>query len=424
MATVDNPIKDKITTFRQFISEKYLDSLKKSNYCSNELEFLMKSLEALAVSGVGTHLVKFTHSCIKGIPGKALAVYDRRFEGSDEPGQIYTSLIREKDLELDSSALGSAKLFLEMLRTVLNSGVTVQEAVIAKSPELAAELEQLCKDCEIAEEDIPAVKDELLSLLDFRRFCEPVCDEKEKQIFFKTASGYDLLIPLVSSSLVQRIHERRQQCFSEESMAAREAKYNGKYCEEIYEIWPQSVMLNVGGDNPQNVSQLNSKRKKFYLMENGPKIFKERGVDLTKRKFTSLFDLDYLFGCDELIGEYSDFLLKYLDKPSNLRIRGRERNFVWAIAGAVVALREMFKKAPPSWSAGSGKDMETRFFLDSGSEEFTGISHAKAKKFTDRLAVEFSLWLSDRLYKTSNKKLRLTQADQVFLQQQFVQVME
>lgn len=91
---------------------------------------------------------------------------------------------------------------------------------------------------------------------------EPSSHTLAKQLYWSMeGGGYHLLAPLFPTSLVHQIWSTlREDRFSEETKAAREARRNDQPHSHGYREYPNVVIQQFGGTKPQNISQLNSER--------------------------------------------------------------------------------------------------------------------------------------------------------------------
>ena len=93
-------------------------------------------------------------------------------------------------------------------------------------------------------------------------------------------SDYHLLAPLYASSLAHcvflTINEHR---FGDAAKAARHARREGLFTEQVVHEYSQIAAQKLGGTQPQNISQLNSERDGTnYLLASLPPIWKSGGV--------------------------------------------------------------------------------------------------------------------------------------------------
>lgn len=163
-------------------------------------------------------------------------------------------------------------------------------------------------------------------------------------------AGYHLLAPLYASSLAHSVYQTVQDDrFSEQAKAAREAKKAGVFSERPVREYPQLAVQQLGGTNPQNISQLNSERRgNNFLLASLPPTW--RSVDLKP-----------LLGADSMFHRYSrrdevkrllKALLAFLKSHPARNVETRERRAEWvnALIDEFLQLSAELRSLPPGWS--------------------------------------------------------------------------
>lgn len=91
---------------------------------------------------------------------------------------------------------------------------------------------------------------------------------------------YHLLAPLYASSLAHRVFQTvNEDRFGDAAKAARQARRDGAFTEQVVHEYPQMAVQKLGGTKPQNISQLNSERGgNNYLLASLPPIWKSGGI--------------------------------------------------------------------------------------------------------------------------------------------------
>jgi len=105
---------------------------------------------------------------------------------------------------------------------------------------------------------------------------------RAKQLYWLTGSdatadsAYELLAPLFATSLAQRVYDDvEKDRFGETNKAARQAWHERKAYDGVFVDYPELAMQKMGGDNTQNISQLNVNRGGVnYLLASLPPIWK------------------------------------------------------------------------------------------------------------------------------------------------------
>ena len=234
---------------------------------------------------------------------------------------------------------------------------------------------------------------------------------------------YHLISPLFSSALAQEVWTQiREHRFSEESKAARDARFNNAWSDLDSFECPNVVVQKFGGSNQQNVSQLNSNRYgENYLLASLPPHW---NADLIRPplKVDSVFP--NVFGRRrEVLAAVKDLILfleahyhpeRPADDPRNMKVREKAREKVRAVIDEFFHFSASVWDLEPGWSADEDCNLpvEERCWLDQGrvliDEEF-----AKTYRWGDwkeQVAVRFANWLNARLA-SGKKKLPVGKAE-------------
>lgn len=192
-----------------------------------------------------THALKFTHPDAKGsslsAPGNPQA----------DPLAVGSHTIADS---LPADVVGNAAALdvYKFLRLDVD-GQSLLDRAMAGDPALAS---ALADDADLAAEWMAA----------FATLPEPngqpATHKLAKQIYWPLGEGrYHLLAPLFPTSLVQVVWAGiREDRFSDEAKAAREARREKRAHPHGYREYPNLAIQKFGGTKPQNISQLNSER--------------------------------------------------------------------------------------------------------------------------------------------------------------------
>jgi len=253
-------------------------------------------------------------------------------------------------------------------------------------------------------------------------FAEALTDEGPsshtlaKQVYFPVGAGsYHLLSPLNASSLSQAIFERVDNArYSEKSQQARKAKRESSYDQEPSVDYPGLALLHHGGTNPQNVSQLNAKRRGTSVLLNcGPPGWESRARPPLNTK--TVFSR-YHFGSRvrrETWGLRA-YLLKQRDKTSTLAVRDIRARYINNLIDELIQyaaeIQTMTDHA--GWSAlpECGLVHAERLWLDphrTGQDEEFAREREK-KDWQAAVANSFAGWLNKQI---SSKELTLGDAE-------------
>ncbi|KFA99431.1 type I-F CRISPR-associated protein Csy1 [Vibrio sp. ER1A] len=175
-----------------------------------------------------------------------------------------------------------------------------------------------------------------------------------KQVYFPIANNeYHLLSPLYSSSLSQAIYQEiNHSRFSQEMVAAREARKKQVPHSKPVVAYPNLAITIIGGSKPQNVSQLNSGRggRNYLFSSRPPEWQSQLKVPL---------NIDNIFTHPELryatrftIRRLVSFLIQVnqQERESNLAIRNKVKRLVDEVIDEVFAKVNQWQQLPLGWS--------------------------------------------------------------------------
>jgi CRISPR-associated protein Csy1 len=214
-------------------------------------------------------------------------------------------------------------------------------------------------------------------------------------------ASFHLIAPLYASSLAHRVyHAVRDDRFSEEAVAARQARKEDKYSARSVREYPQMAIQKLGGTKPQNISQLNSER---------------RGENIL---FASLpptwhsIDVRPLLGTDSMFPRFSrrnevrrmvKALVAFLKShpASNLDTRRRRDEWFDAITDEFSQFCAELRSLPSGWSLAPECHLSSaeKHWLDAQGIEGT-LASAGLPLPTDtaeRVSASFANWLNAQL---------------------------
>lgn len=203
-----------------------------------------------------THALKFSHPDARG---SSLSSTGNPGASRLEIGTHTVGGTLSPDVVGNAAALDVYKF----LRLTVD-GRSLLQLAEERSPELAAVFSE---DAELAESWMAA----------FAGLPDPnggaASHKLAKQLYWPLEDGgYHLLAPLFPTSLVHQVWAGiRQDRFSDEAKAAREAKKKNLPHAHGYREYPELTIQNFGGTKPQNISQLNSERYgENWLLRSAP----------------------------------------------------------------------------------------------------------------------------------------------------------
>jgi CRISPR-associated protein Csy1 len=233
----------------------------------------------------------------------------------------------------------------------------------------------------------------------------PSSHKMAKQFYWPLGEGtYHLLAPLFPTSLVHHIWSSiREDRFSEEAKAAREARRKVEAYVHGYREYPNVVVQQFGGTKPQNISQLNSERYgENYLLPSLPPVWRNEPVKAPLRA-ESVFD--GWFGrrsrVRDLVRTLRGFLYSVENVEGNIRIRNKRKELVGYLIDELLLFSAELHGLEHSWSLREEckLNIDERCWLDPGrattDEEFAAIY--SRGDWIDSVGGRFSNWLNSRL---------------------------
>lgn len=235
---------------------------------------------------------------------------------------------------------------------------------------------------------------------------QPASNKLAKQVYWPVDdTSYHLLAPLFPTSLVHGLWKRiRQDRFSDEAKAAREAKRNGIVHPHGYCEYPNVAIQNFGGTKPQNISQLNSERYgENYLLPSLPPTWKSPEIRLPYG-VSSIFN--QIFGRRPRVRELLRILLEFLvsveHAGTNVRIRSKRAELAALIRDeAFQFAAELRESQQPGWT------LQPECQLNSAEQCWLDPERAKTDPdfaslrqrgdWQDEICRRFGNWLNGRL---------------------------
>ena len=285
-----------------------------------------------------THALKFTHPDARG---SSLSVAGNPAAGGAVVGTHTVAHTLSPDVVGNAAALDVYKF----LRLPVG-GKTILDLATAADPALA---KAFSDDADLARTWMAA----FASLTQAKGL--PASNKLAKQVYWPAEGrAYHLLAPLFPTSLVHGLWKRiRDDRFSDEAKAARDARRNGLAHPHGYSEYPNVAIQNFGGTKPQNISQLNSERfGENYLLPSLPPNWKSSEVR-APLAVNSIFDR--VFGSRprvrELIRILKEFLISVEHAGTNIRIRDKRAELAGLIRDEAFQYAAELRQLEPGWSA-------------------------------------------------------------------------
>ena len=334
-----------------------------------------------------THAIKFSHPDARGsslgVPGNAQA-------GPFTVGSHTVADALPPDVLGDAGALDVYKF----LRLSVNHE-TLLERAIAKDPALATALSE--NEAQSAEW--------MAAFATLPQPNGPLATHKlAKQLYWPLGEGcYHLLAPLFPTSLVHVMWASiRQDRFSDEAKAAREARREQRDHPHGYREYPNLAIQNFGSGKPQNISQLNNDRhgENWLLPSLPPTAW---NAQLIRRLFSTESILIRPFGKLPAVGELTRRLREFLQsvpKPeqNNEEIRGESLNLAIAIRSELLQFVAEIQELDGGWSRDERcrLDEAERYWLDpkraASDEEFAIVW--QRGDWREDVCKRFGIWLN------------------------------
>lgn len=221
--------------------------------------------------------------------------------------------------------------------------------------------------------------------------------------------GYHLLAPLFPTSLVHALWKTvREDRFSDEAKAAREARKAGTAHPHGFREYPEMAIQSFGGTKPQNISQLNSERYgENYLLPALPPNWQS---PIIRPPFTVNSVFDRIFGnrprVRELVRTLRAFLESVVDY-NNLAIREKRAELTAYLCDEALLYAAELRDAVETGALAAGWTQDERcqlnraeqLWLDPvrGEDNPDFASEYQRDEWPDEICRRFGNWLNARL---------------------------
>lgn len=237
----------------------------------------------------------------------------------------------------------------------------------------------------------------------------PASNTLAKQIYWPIDNhGYHLLAPLFPSSLVHQVWSTiREDRFSEEAKAARDARKKDIPHAYGYREYRNLVVQKFGGTKPQNISQLNSERYgENYLLSSCPPIWHSDPVK-PPLKVESIFDgwFERRSEVRRQLGMVRRFLVK-AQPINNIRIRKQRALLVAGIVDELLLCASELQDLDGVWTLRQDcrLNMDEQCWLNpvraATDEEFA--STCARGDWKESVCKRFGSWLNARILDPKN----------------------
>ncbi|WP_072281255.1 type I-F CRISPR-associated protein Csy1 [Rappaport israeli] len=330
----------------------------------------------------GTHISKGIHSSSKGDNLIFDVKNNHNFAG-------HHSLAKPA---IDASGNAAALPLSAFLNFVVVNDITIGQLILKQHPALTAVLHSNPQEAK-------RLKD-IFYQVALSQIINPKTDERNKQILWAIEDDYICLVPLYPVSLTNHFYNQVQKMrFSDENnTTARKNRNKDNEIQKSYPTIHNLAVVNIGGSNPQGVSQLMSKQGGCnYLLPSMPPAFRQSKDIRLSRSAKSFFDAKALQyqAKDALHALFNLIKTNY----NNVNIRNARKAILSDIAYHVLSLGETLQAIRP---AGWSKDyhhlpMHQKYWLDPKRASLDGEEDFKNARASDNwqraIEIDFAHWL-------------------------------
>ena len=334
-----------------------------------------------------THGLKFSHTDAKGS-----SILLSKGQDNSESDDYYISTYHLKDIQID----------------VVGNAATLDVAGL-----LLLEVDDVRLIDLLAQDDVSALlsfaenHEQLESWLSsFKQVLMPKTLSSHtlaKQIFFPiTDNEYHLLSPLYASSLSQALYDRiTESRFSDEAKSARKAKRENHYHHKTVVIFPNIAIQIFGGNQSQNVSQLNSKRagNGFLLNCEPPPSQWERQKYPPSSHKKAVWRI-YEKRVWQTVNQFTKFLYKS-KKLNNKDIRNKSKEYIDEMIEVLInyacEIQELHQFR--GWSINSKLSYPEQLWLDPYFNDSNFQNDRATNTWQNQIVDQFATWLNNQLKK-------------------------
>ncbi|KLV03797.1 hypothetical protein ABT56_17645 [Photobacterium aquae] len=253
----------------------------------------------------------------------------------------------------------------------------------------------------------------------------PSSHSLSKQVYFPIGNAeYHLLAPLFSSSLSQALYQEvTHSRFSQDMVAAREARKKQRYHDKPVVAYPNLALTIAGGSKPQNVSQLNSGRGgRNYLFSTRPPQWQAqlKAPVMSGNIFTHP---EVRYATRMPIKQLTAFLIKVNQQhaDSNVRIRNRVSQLVDETVDHIISKVAQWQQLPTGWSNNATElPLAQRRWLDPNHPQWD----VHDDQWQQEIATMFGQWIVASVNHIANNELSLGAIEVTQWQDAFKQALQ
>ncbi len=362
------------------IIDEYHNAMKK---ISNEHDIFLWLDQAAKRAGgrkYATHIAKLTHS---NISTSASSFYDKDFNIA--PKYLTTSSIAKKDIDITGNA--GVSHYVSLL-DIEHNGNSLRDYVLADD---TSPFDYISNNMEISKKWIMGFKQVFSPN-------KPCTHSLAKQVFFPICAKsyhYNLLVPLVSSSLAHNFHRLKKKI--------REIAITDKYTNNIVARLPNNAVIKVTAsrDAHRNVSKLHVDRNgELNLFSTRPPIWQSKIKPPIYKK--SLFSDIHNSTIATEIDYLRDFLIRFKKLDISIKKPKRKQHidrWVNNIIDECLFYVGTIQNLPSGWSKNDQIKLKKshQYLLDPYrlDEDFQSERHNR--DWQSSICIDFAQWLNYRL---------------------------
>jgi CRISPR-associated protein Csy1 len=212
--------------------------------------------------------------------------------------------------------------------------------------------------------------------------------------------SYHLIAPLHATSMAHELYTRiTENRFSENSVAARKAKRENKSSEHSVIGYPNLAVQKFGGTKPQNISQLNSRRKgTTYLLSCQPPKWENQLTPPQQHK--NQFFKQYRQIVASKIKELKKLLITAnIIEKNNVHIRNKRARLIGELVDSFIlySMKIQQLKQFSGWSKTCKLSRAQQLWLDPYYDDKDFQQERETNNWQEEIADNFAVWLNKQL---------------------------
>ena len=237
-----------------------------------------------------------------------------------------------------------------------------------------------------------------------------------KQVMFPSDKSYHQLSLLQPSGLVFQLKERIDKINSRstDAYSGRKSYKEGSYYANGYKTIPNITVTTHGGEHPKNISALNNKHQKCYLLSSVPPLSDNKSVIFPKKDFFRQ-TLSYNDCKDNLLQLDSIFKIERNEKiPLKNIQKGRNRclgDILDTIIQKMIAVRAV------SSSQYSSKNSQLKAWQRTWLCQEYEKERIEHDQWLNTLCYQISTWINNAYKHTVKQAVLLGEAERMFIQE-------